>query len=294
MQPYYLFLAISCCLLSVSVTAWPSAYNQTGAILATRQTCDPGFIACDYYGCVAGDQCPDQCNARGVDTCAFGANGHGCRWESDTCIQDLTCGRPVDGQCAAGCIECGSLRCTVAGLTCPTPCGGLPDANTCNGAAQLGDVGCRWQDTQCVDFDTLHQVFVTPTPVSTSASATATDSTSTTATATESTESEPSVDESPDMAPIQSSNMGRIGAIIGGVVGGLALLGIIILMAHRYLQKRAERQRNGIRLEDNDFGGAAMKMPDVRYKPDEFLPAVRSALHLGDIKHSHNRALPTD
>ncbi|KAJ1919219.1 hypothetical protein IWQ60_007294 [Tieghemiomyces parasiticus] len=274
------------CLLALTQAVGASDHSR----LYPRDECPAGSILCDFFGCVPGAQCPDQCNARTAATCGFSVNGHGCRLEADKCIQDLTCAAPVNGTCAAGCTPCDTMRCTVAGLTCPTPCAGIADPNTCNGSAALNGLGCRWSNNKCSDFSFDGKGFTSVAPLPSPTSSTSASSATASSSSTSSNDDDGG--DSPDMAPVRTSDMGRIGAIIGGVVGALAFAGILILVVHRYLQKKAQRERNGIRLDDSDVAGLGMKVPSIRYKPDEFLPAVRSALHLGNIKHTHNSTLP--
>ncbi|KAJ1983344.1 hypothetical protein H4R34_001330 [Dimargaris verticillata] len=266
---------------------------RANVTLARRDDCPQGQLLCDFFGCVPGSTCPDQCNARGAGECGFSINGKGCRWQGNSCIQDIQCGLPVDGKCSVGCIPCGNYGCAPAGMTCPTPCAGIADPNQCNGASPLNGRGCRWQDNSCVLFDETTNNFATASSVSYHSTATSSDSASeeTEVSASDNGESTGGEEEdSGDMAPVDSSDMGRTGAVIGGVVGGMAFLGILILAIHRIIQKKNEVRRNGVRLRDDDVSN--MSAPEVRYKPEEFLPVVRDALNMNHIQHTHNRALP--
>ncbi|KAJ1656242.1 hypothetical protein IWQ61_004151 [Dispira simplex] len=265
----------------------------TNVTVHARQAigCPAGQVYCDFFGCVGGNECPQQCNARSVENCNFSANGRGCRWGGQACVQDIQCSAS-EGICSEGCVGCSSYGCAPAGYTCPRPCGGYAGPNSCNGASKLGSIGCRWDDQGCQFFDVTNNNFVEVTTTFSDA-ASATTSSSTSSNTANENKDEDDDSGNTEMAPVEASNMGQVGAIIGGVVGGLAFLGIVVLLAHRYLQKKAQIRRRGIRLEDNDVGGTGMKVPEVRYKPEEFLPAVQSALKMDHIRHTHNNHLPT-
>ncbi|KAJ1977119.1 hypothetical protein H4R35_002425 [Dimargaris xerosporica] len=286
-----------CVVLAAGPAHGLNPHWHTNATLARRDDCPRGQLLCDFFGCVPGTTCPDQCNARGAGECGFSVNGKGCRWEANSCIQDISCGLPVDGECAAECIPCANFGCAPAGLTCPTPCEGIADPNQCNGARSLNSRGCRWQGNSCVLFDETTNNFATASSISYLSTATSSDAASeeTDASLSDSSDgtsdSEKEAEGSGDMVPVDSSDMGRTGAVIGGVVGGMAFLGILILAIHRVIQKKNEIRQNGVRLRDDDVSN--MSAPKVRYKPEEFLPVVRDALNMSHIQHTHNRSLPT-
>ncbi|KAJ1959576.1 hypothetical protein IWQ62_004553 [Dispira parvispora] len=266
------------------------AFTNTTVYPRQAAGCPPGQVYCDFFGCVAGNECPQQCNARSVGDCSFSANGRGCRWGGEFCVQDIQCSA-TEGICSKGCVGCSSYGCAPAGYSCPRPCGGYADPNSCNGASQLGSIGCRWDGQGCQFFDVAKNNFAEVTATFSDAESTTTSSPTSSSTTDDSEDKDDSGNT--DMETVESSNMGRVGAIIGGVVGGLAFLGIVVLLAHRHLQKKAQIRRQGVRLEDNDVGGAGMKIPEVHYKPEEFLPAVQSALKMDNIRHTHNNHLPT-
>ncbi|KAJ2747511.1 hypothetical protein GGI20_000500 [Coemansia sp. BCRC 34301] len=118
--------------------------------------CDPGFTLCPTFGCVQGMQCPSACSARmSALACTGSVNGFGCKWVSDTCVEDRQCPVAADGTCPSGCQGCGVFQCINQGLQCPVKCPLLPQGG-CGKAPTVNGLGCAWIAGQCTVWDAIN------------------------------------------------------------------------------------------------------------------------------------------
>ncbi|KAJ1647471.1 hypothetical protein LPJ64_001134 [Coemansia asiatica] len=118
--------------------------------------CASGYTHCEYFGCIQGTQCPSPCSKRKTpNSCIFNINGKGCRWTSNTCIQDIQCPISSSGECPEGCQGCGPFQCIVNGLLCPTPCE-KRTRDTCGSEMMVNGIGCVWNNEKCVLWDAVN------------------------------------------------------------------------------------------------------------------------------------------
>ncbi|KAJ2509339.1 hypothetical protein IWW47_000037 [Coemansia sp. RSA 2052] len=141
-----------------SITSSTSSSNVISqpTNVANSGACDSGSILCPVFGCVQGTQCPLACSARiSALTCTGSINGHGCKWVSNTCVEDRQCQIAANGTCPTGCQGCGVFQCVNQGLQCPVMCPLLPQAG-CGKAATVNGLGCAWVAGQCVVWDAIN------------------------------------------------------------------------------------------------------------------------------------------
>ncbi|KAJ2908161.1 hypothetical protein GGI21_003162 [Coemansia aciculifera] len=150
---------------STSVISQPTTggmTNNQGTFNNPLGQCSPGFTYCPNFGCLQVTQCPVVCSVRmNEPSCTGSINGQGCKWVSNTCVQDIQCPVSANGECPTGCQGCGVFQCINQGLQCPVKCPLLPQAG-CGKAPITNGLGCAWVGGQCVVWDAVNGAVLGP------------------------------------------------------------------------------------------------------------------------------------
>ncbi|KAJ2254992.1 hypothetical protein GGI13_001849 [Coemansia sp. RSA 455] len=136
--------------------------NSRGIQPTNSGTCDTGYTNCPVFGCIQGTQCPAPCLQRTTSlACTGSVNGKGCKWVSNTCVEDRQCPISSTGSCGTGCQGCGVFQCINQGLQCPVKCERLGQSS-CGKGATVNGIGCAWMSGVCVAWDVIRGGMVGP------------------------------------------------------------------------------------------------------------------------------------
>ncbi|KAI9299081.1 hypothetical protein K502DRAFT_322503 [Neoconidiobolus thromboides FSU 785] len=155
----------------------PFFFGNVSAISKSQSDCRPGYLFCDYYGCIESPFCPEACeNLKTEFLCGNTRGENKCSWDGKGCSRDVKCSTDAL-TCAStdsNCRYCGAFKCLPKSYAeCPQSCELYTDENKCKGAPNVGPLSCAWSDGRCSFNDkekssTSIPDKATPTPTSSS------------------------------------------------------------------------------------------------------------------------------